>query len=297
VPKHPGRAECPILTSESAMETKIDINTVLEELGKALIKALTYRVYPEERITALISTIDLIATSPTHLLDCEIYFRTADSDNMLFYISNILYNLKTQSDLQMTPDELKWLGSVWKNFLSRNMTYQGIFKKVDEYKIKFKSYYQISGTIITQLDNVSMIREEFIENATPENPALMNLENHFHSLSEILSWMKPTYFFMLDYYYEAGKKALKQGAENKNTAKGLAAFGSFNYTYYELVIAACQCLGVLEAAYLIMKKKKTSKRIVTIDGKQKFLSTSEIYTIYLNKFGEMKKELSRLKQG
>ncbi|HOO73551.1 MAG TPA: hypothetical protein PK926_17460 [Spirochaetota bacterium] len=278
------------------MKTKININDVLEELGKALIKALSYSTYPEERTAGLIRSIDQIVASPTYLLDCEIYFRTADSNDMLLYISNILYNLKMQSDFQMTPDELKWLGSVWKNFLNRNITYQGIFKKVDEYKIKFKSYYQISGTFINQLENVNLIKEEFIDNATPENTPLINLENFYQQISEILSWMKPTYYFMLDYYYEGGKDGFQPASEEKAKLKGLASFGTFNYTYYDLTILACQSLGVLEAAYLIMKKKKTSKRIITIDGKQKFLSTSEIYTIYLNKFGDMKKELARLKQ-
>ncbi len=279
------------------IDEKININATLEEIGKALIKALTYTVYPTERLTYLLSAIDQITASPTYLIDCEIYFRTADQRDLLYYISNILYNLKTQSELQMTPEEMKWLGSVWKNFLERNITYQGIFKPLDESRIKFRSYYQISGTFINQLENVNLIKEEFIDSATPENTPLTNIETLFQSVSEILSWMKPTYFFMLDYYFEGGKEPSPVSSDAKSAARSLASFGAPKYTYYDMTIAACQCLGVLEAAYLIMKKKKSSKRIVNIEGKQKFLSTSEIYTYYLNRFGEMKKELAKLKQG
>jgi hypothetical protein len=45
----------------------------------------------------------------------------------------------------------------------------------------------------------------------------------------------------------------------------------------------------------MLKKKKTQKQLINIDGKQKFLTINEIYNIYLNKFNDMKKELMKLK--
>ena len=55
-----------------------------------------------------------------------------------------------------------------------------------------------------------------------------------------------------------------------------------------------QALGILEAAYLILKKKKSQRRLIGVDGKQKFLTTPEIYNMYLEKFNTMKKELTNL---
>jgi len=67
-----------------------------------------------------------------------------------------------------------------------------------------------------------------------------------------------------------------------------------NYTYRDIAILACKALGILEAAYLILKKKKSRRRLINVDGKQKFLTTPEIYNMYLEKFNAMKKELISL---
>ena len=49
------------------------------------------------------------------------------SNYVLFFLSNILYNLKQRGQLVLTDDVMKWLGSVWKNFLKRNRSYQEMF--------------------------------------------------------------------------------------------------------------------------------------------------------------------------
>lgn len=279
------------------MNNKLDISKLLEKMGEAVMCALAYKVYPVEKIEEFIKIIDIMTDNPSYLLDCEIYFRTAEAHDVLLYISSVLYNLKTQSELKINPKELTWLCSVWKNFLKRSISYQKIFPMVDYFRGKFKEYYNNAGSFVNQINNVNLIKEELIDNATPENAPLTKLENAHHTLTEILSWMKPTYFFLLDYYYQGTmKENLDIDEAFKHENMGLGNFGQSNYTYFDLTFLACQTLGVLEAAYLILKKKKTSKRIVTIDGKQKFLTSSEIYNIYLNKFTEMKKEINKLKQ-
>ena len=44
-----------------------------------------------------------------------------------------------------------------------------------------------------------------------------------------------------------------------------------------------------------MKKKKSSRQIVSFGGKSRLLSTSEVYEIYRDKFLEAREELARLK--
>jgi hypothetical protein len=77
-------------------------------------------------------------------------------------------------------------------------------------------------------------------------------------------------------------------------AGGLAKFGFGNCTYRDIAVLACKALGILEAAYLVLKKKKSSRRLINVEGKQKFLTTPEIYRTYLEKFTEMKKEIAAL---
>ena len=250
------------------MNQKPDITSMLQNIGKALMAALSYRAYPVESVKQSIEDIETIQSNMSYLLDCEIYFRSTSSKDPLYYISNILYNLKTRNELNITPDELKWLGSVWKNFLVRSISYQNLFSTIDHYRVKFKSYYNYSGIFINQIDNVNLVKEEFIDTATPENAPLTKLENAHHSFSEVLSWMKPTYYFLLDYYYErVNRDSIDISEALQHESEGLANFGENKYTYYDITFLTCQSLGVLEAAYLILKKKKTSKRIINIDGK------------------------------
>jgi hypothetical protein len=108
--------------------------------------------------------------------------------------------------------------------------------------------------------------------------------------------MKPTYFVLLDYYYERNMKTGITLSEGEMLEKqGLNAFGSDGYTYIEIASVACQTLGILEALYLILKKRKTSRQIIIIDGKTKFLTISEIYDFYRDRFNMMKEELVRMK--
>ena len=123
----------------------------------------------------------------------------------------------------------------------------------------------------------------------------MRLERFYQGAAEVQNAMKPSYFFLLDYHYE---KKMTTGADSSEAvaleAGGIAKFGQVNYTYADITMLTCQALGILEAAYLILKKKKSQRRLISVDGKQKFLTTPEIYNMYLDKFNTMKKELTNL---
>lgn len=277
----------------------LNINALLEEIGDAVLTCINYRPYPVSRLDAVIKQIEDLRTNPSYLRQCEEHLRSAGSNYVLFFLSNIIYNLKKQGELVLTPDVLKWLGSVWINFLKRNRSYQDMFPVIHDFRIKFKKYYPGEGTFINQISNVTMVREDYIIEGEGDNEAedtpLRNLEKFHQVTSEILTAMKPTYFFLLDFYYE---RKMNAGIDSPEAiqleAGGLAKFGHRGYTYADLALLVTQALGILEAVYLILKKKKAQRRLINIDGKQKFLTTPEIYAAYLEKFTAMKKELSGL---
>jgi hypothetical protein len=273
----------------------LNIDETLEDIGEAVLTAITYKRSSVEHVEYIIQTIDSIIDNPTYLKQCEVHFKSEGSNYILFFLSNIIYNLKKQGELILTPEVLKWLGSVWKNFLKRNKSYQELFPHIDKHRILLKQYYPGNGVFINQIDNVNLVKEQYIDTIDEENNNLDTLEKFYHSIAELLTWMRPTFFFLLDFYYEC---KLNTGIDMKGSAeieaKGLTGFGQFNYTYLDISLLATQCLGVLEASYLLLKKKKSSRRIFSIDGKQKFLTPSEIYTAYLDKFNQMKKELTSL---
>mgnify|MGYP001552784700 CR=1 FL=1 len=275
-------------------ENTIDIEKALTKIGSAVMKALTYESYPYDELDVVLDLIESIMSKESYLIDCEIHLKSSGSEFVLFYISNILYNLKTKEELKLTPDSLKWLGSVWKNFIIRNKSYQDLFKLVDKYKKQFDSYYPVGGNFVNQIDNAHLVKQDYIDD-DPEGTHLKNLEKFYLITTEVISWMKPTYFFLLDYYYELRIRTGHTNVEGTVLEKnGLIGFGQKLYSYNDLSVMSCQTLGVLEAIYLILKKKSSSRRIFTIDGKQKFLTTPEIYNFYLEKFNAMKKELQNL---
>jgi len=147
-----------------------------------------------------------------------------------------------------------------------------------------------------QIENVNMVRDDFINSADLDNPPLLDLEKFYQQTAEILTQMRPTYFFLLDFYYEKKIATGQDTIEAEILEKeGLINFGHKGFTFGEIAVLACQALGILEAIYLILKKKKTARRLLNVDGRQKFLTSSEIYNIYLDKFNQMKKELITLK--
>ena len=276
-------------------ETGLNINDSLEEIGKAVLKAITYRRYPVERLDAIMSAIDVIIETPAYLRQCEQHLKSASSNYILFFLSNIIYNLKKRGELVLTPEVLKWLGSVWKNFLKRSKSYQELFPAIDDQRIRLKRYYPSGGVFVNQIENVNQVREEFVETLDSKEKTLNTLEKFYQQSSELLTWMRPTYFFLVDFFYECKLSTGKDIAGSAEIeAKGLAKFGENNYNYSEITVVVCQALGVLEASYLILKKKRSSRRIVSFDGKQKFLTPSEIYNMYLEKFNTMKKEITNL---
>jgi hypothetical protein len=272
-----------------------DINKALQDIGEAILNCLAYKKYPLEKLEEAIIYVDEIIINPSYLSACENHFKTSQN-NVLFYISNIIYNLKTKGELNLTPDVLKWLCGVWKNFLQRNHSYQKLFPLIDEYRIKLKRHYPGQGNFVQQIVNVNQVREEYLTNIDIENPALVKLQTFQQLTSEIVGWMRPTYFFLIDFYYERKLKAGEDHQEGINLERqGINQFGQTRYTYGDLVFLNCQALGILEAVYLILKKKKSSRQIIKIDGKQKFLSIPETYMIYLEKFNQMKKELKSIR--
>ncbi len=279
------------------MAEKINIPAALEDIGNALIFALQYRPFDIAKIERLVSTIDIIVENPDHIQECQEHFRSAGSNYILFFLSNIIYNLKQQGELVLTPEVFIWLGSVWKNFLNRNKTYQENFELFSETRQNLKKYYPGEGNFINQIDNVNMVRDDYVDSFIDEDSPVSRLEEVYQVSAEVLTWMKPTYFFLMDYYYE---RKLNTGEEDEYAVRletgGLANFGHTGFTYFDIAVLTAQILGVLEATYLLLKKKKSSRRIITIDGKQKFLTTAEIYALYLDKFNSIKKEITAMKK-
>jgi len=274
-----------------------DINTenidkLLEEIGDALLLSISYKRYPSNQLIDLIKSIDLLTSDMELMKECENYFRTPGSNYVLFFLSNILYNLKRKGELVLTPDVFKWLGSVWKNFLNRNLNYQEFINFSTTIRKEISEFYPSDSGFINKISNAHMVNDVYLSNSDKELNKVRILEDFYRNTLEVLNAMKPTYFFLLDYYYE---RRISTG-ENEEAAtqlevKGLSGFGDMGYTYEDILIILCKTLGILEAVYLLLKKKKSNRILFSINGKQKLLSTSEIYAFYLDKFDSTKKEL------
>ncbi|MBN1532639.1 MAG: hypothetical protein JXA20_08260 [Spirochaetes bacterium] len=276
-------------------ERELNIHASLEEIGKAVLTSITYRRYPPELLNRIMAIIETIINTPAYLSQCEQHLKSPQSNYILFFLSNIIYNLKKQGELLLTPEVLKWLGSVWMNFIKRNRAYQEMFPLIEEQRKLLKRYFPSGGSFVHQIENVNMVREDFVETMESKENRLGSMEKFYQHGSELLTWMRPTYYFLIDFYYECKMSTGKDmDGSAEIEARGLIKFGEIGYTYGDIAVLVCQTLGVLEAAYLIIKKKKSSRRIITIDGKQKFLTPSEIYSAYLDRFNSMKKEISNL---
>ncbi len=276
-------------------EKELNIHASLEEIGKAVLTSITYRRYPIERLDRMMSAVDTIINDTDYLAQCEQHLKSAQSSYILFSLSNIIYNLKKRGELILTPEVLKWLGSVWKNFMKRNKAYQELFPSIDAQRIRMKKYYPGGGSFVNQIENVNQVKEEFVDNIDSKENPLGDLEKFYQQAAELMTWMRPTYFFLIDFYYECKMytgRDIEGSAEIE--ANGLIKFGETAYNFGDTAVLACQALGILEASYLIVKKKKSARRIISIDGKQKFLTPSEIYNAYLDKFNYMKKEITNL---
>ncbi len=272
------------------------ISQMLENIGAALMDALEFKTHPVNNVRQAVQYIDEIMSDNESLQVLEEHLASHGGNYVLFYISNVLYNLKTRKKIELTAEVLRWLSSVWKNFLNRNIIYQERFELIDNNRILFQNYFPRDSTIVTQIDNVHRLKDDFIDEEG-ENSALKKVEGFYWSISELRSWMKPTYYFMLDFHHERNIHTGKPGTEGAILEKeGLAGFGYPGYTYWDLTILGTQALALLEAVYLILKKSNTSKKVVMIEGKQKFLTNQEIYSIYRDRFSDMKKELTSLKQ-
>lgn len=267
----------------------------LEQIEEAVYTALIYDYYPIDRIDGIIQTIDTIVAKPENLASCESYFKSRGDNDVLYFISNILYNLKTKNQLVLTPEVFKWLGSVWRNFLARNKAYQENFSQFQDYRKRLAKYFP-PGSLVHKIENVQAVTQDFIVDSEDENTPLRKLERFHKTFSEIMSWMKPTYYFLLDYYYEwHARSGESADAKLSDRLESLKEFGYKGYTYGSISFVTCQSLAILEALYLVLKKKKTSRQIVSFDGKSRLLSTSEVYDIYRDKFQEARDELARLK--
>lgn len=274
---------------------QLNIPKTLEQIGEAVMMSLSYKRFPLDRLELMMKAIDDLMSNPANRKSCESHLKSSGSNYVLFFLSNILYNLKQRGQLVLTDEVMKWLGSVWRNFLKRNRAYQDMFPAIDEYRIKMRKYYPGGGSFVSQIENVNLVKDDFVQDSDSEESPIRKLERFYQSAMDILNAMKPSYFFLLDYHYE---KKMSTGVDSKEAvaleAGGLTKFGQVHYTYLEIALLVCQSLGILEASYLILKKKKSQRRIVSVNGKQKFLTTPEIYNMYLEKFNAMKKELTNL---
>lgn len=277
-------------------EVKLTVDQSLREIGDVLITCLRYEPCSYDRLDSALKLIDDIMNDPGSLSQCEYYFKASGSNYILFFFSNIIYNLKTKNDLLLTQDVLRWLASVWKNFMQRNRTYQSYFSMMHYYSEKLKKYYSEEDESINKLSNVSLVKNDFLNSKTGEDSELDRMEKFFQLSEEISSAMKPTYTFLQDFYREVRVSTGELPPEAEDIEKkGLAGFGHGIFTYRRIIEYGCKSAGVLEAVYLLMKKKKSSRQFRIFDGKKKFLTTSEIYDLYAEKFSSLNKEYGELK--
>ncbi len=272
------------------------LSSTLQEIGEVLLLSLKYQPCPDDRLTGALEAIDCIVNDPDNLRECEYFFKSSGNSYVLFFFSNIIYNLKTKNDLYLTADVLKWLASVWKNFIKRNRAYQNYFKVHDAYIGVFKKYYKEDSSFIAKLSNVNDLRDQFLSDDMAADSELAKLEKFFQLTEEVVNVMKPTYFFLLDFFREMNISTgnVPDDADQIEKA-GLAYFGHDIYTYRKIVESSCKSLGLLEGIYLLLRKRKSTRQFRIIDGKKKFLTTGEIYEYYSDKFDQMKKELVEIK--
>ena len=277
-------------------DENLKVDQALREIGDVLLQCLRYEPCSIERLDSALASIDEIMNDPGSLGQCEYYFKATGSSYILFFFSNIIYNLKTKNDLFLTQDVLKWLASVWKNFIQRNKTYQNYFHLMDTYSDVMKSYFEEDTPFINKLSNVSRLNDQFITGKSGDDSELDRLEKFFQVSEEISNGMRPTFTFLLDFFREVkiatGEFPVEAELIEK---KGLSGFGYEIYTYKRIIEYACKSAGILEGVYLILKKKKSNRQFRIFDGKKKFLTTSEIYDIYAEKFSSLKKEFGELK--
>lgn len=277
-------------------EVKLKVDQSLREIGDVLITCLRYEPCDYERLDSAVKLIDEIMNDPGSLSQCEYYFKASGSNYILFFFSNIIYNLKTKNDLLLTQDVLRWLASVWKNFMHRNRTYQGYFSMMLYYSEKLKKYYSEEDESINKLSNVSQVKNDFLNSKPGEESELDKMEKFFQLSEEISSAMKPTYTFLQDFYREVRVCTGELPPEAEEIErKGLPGFGHGIFTYKKIIEYGCKSAGVLEAVFLLMKKKKSSRQFRIFDGKKKFLTTSEIYDLYAEKFSSLNREYGELK--
>ncbi len=272
------------------------VDRALHEIGDVLLKCLRYEPCPIERLDAAVVSIDEIMNDPGSLGQCEYYFKATGSSYILFFFSNLIYNLKTKNDLILTQDVLKWLASVWKNFILRNKTYQNYFRLMDAYSETMKKYFAEDTSFINKLSNVNQVSTQFVNVQEGDDSELDRLEKFFSISEEIASGMKPTFTFLQDFFREVKIATGEFPEEAEDIEKnGLSGFGHDIYTYKRIVEYACKSAGILEGVYLLMKKKKSARQFRIFDGKKKFLTIPEIYDIYVEKFSSLKKEYGELK--
>lgn len=275
---------------------KIEVHEALNEIGEVIVCCLKYDPCPVARLDKALELIDGIINDPDNLKACEYYFKSSGGNYVLFFFSNIIYNLKTKNDLYLTPDVLKWLAGVWKNFIKRNKTYQSFIKLQNNYSQIFKNYFDEDSSFINRLTNINNISDQFLKDNQDDDSELARFEKFYQITEEIANVMKPTYFFLLDFIKER-KIATGHSLEGADgiDEKGLANFGYDVYTYKKVIATGCKTLAILEGVYLLLKKKKSNRQFRIFDGKKKFVTTAEIYDIYSEKFDSMKKEYMELK--
>jgi len=277
-------------------EVKTRVDQSLREIGDVLLKCLKYEPCPIDDLDSALKSIDEIISDPGSLSQCEYYFKASGSNYILFFFSNIIYNLKTKNDLVLSQDVLRWLASVWKNFIQRNKTYQSIFPIINSCSEIMGKYYSDNKAYINKLSNVNQISIDFINAKNGSDSDLDRIEKLFQLSEEISGVMKPTFYFLQDFYREVKicTGTLPPEAEEIEK-KGISGFGHGIYTYKRIVECSCKSAGILEAVYLLMKKKKSTRQFRIFDGKKKFLTTSEIYDVYAEKFASLIKEYEELK--
>lgn len=274
----------------------LKVDRALREIGDVLLVCLRFEICPIERLNAALASIDEIMNDPGSLSQCEYYFKASRGSYILFFFSNIIYNLKTKNDLILDQEVLKWMASVWKNFIKRNKNYQELFPVMDSYMVTIKKYFSDEDSAyIDRLGNVNHISDQFLNSNDSDRYELEQMEKFCQMLEEVSNFMKPTFFFLQDFFREVKISTGEYPPEAKIIeSNGLPGFGHENYSYKRIVEYACKSAGILEGVYLLLKKKKPARHFRVVDGRKKFMTTSEIYDYYAEKFSSLKNEYGEL---
>lgn len=272
-----------------------EVEKIFSTLGDVILRCLKYELCEKEYLDEAFEYVDCIRKDPVAQKLYMEHFDDGGKQSILFYFSNIVYGLKTKSDLDMSEKTFLWLTSVWKNFLERNRSYNEYVDLSKSYDDLFSSLLGYDRTCISKLTHVAEVKNYFIGKGNTVKSHLDDLEKFYIASSEIAAVMKPSYFFFTDLAKEIKIKTDEtvEGAIEIEQ-RGLANFGSEDCNYFTVIGNTCYSTLLLEAVYLFLKTRKNFTSFKVIDGKKKFITTADVYKYYSTKLIEHQREFLKL---